>query len=74
MCFIFWFSSYLSVWLVAFKYHEQSRQMLRIEELINQRNEQKTQLLTLSSTDTVAKPNDLRESVLGDDSKWINYV
>lgn len=31
--FIFWTSSYLCVWLIAFKYHEQSRQMLRIEQL-----------------------------------------
>ena len=35
--FLFWVSAFLIVWLVALKYHEQSRQMLRIETLSNQR-------------------------------------
>ena len=31
--FIFWFCVYICTWLVAFKYHEQSRQLLRIDRL-----------------------------------------
>ena len=36
--FVFWCCVYICTWLVAFKYHEQSRQMLRIDRLTNQRN------------------------------------
>lgn len=31
--FAFWISTYYVTWLVAFKYHSQSRQLLRIERL-----------------------------------------
>jgi hypothetical protein len=38
--FLFWMSAFLCVWLIAFKYHEHSRQLLRIEKLTNIRKQQ----------------------------------
>jgi TctA family transporter len=37
---LFWISAFLCVWLIAFKYHEQSRQMLRIEKIMKIRKKQ----------------------------------
>jgi hypothetical protein len=80
--FVFWVSAYLCVWLISLKYHEQSRQMLRIENLSSMRNEKRNKRALQGSSGDAPEhealieddTGDLRDSVIVDDSKFVEYV
>lgn len=68
---MFWNVVFSVTWLVAFKYHSKSRQLLRIERLTKARVEKINRLKnTGSSGDTVSH----RESMLISDDEWVKEV
>lgn len=90
LTFCFWTCVCLFTWLVAFKYHEQSRQMLRIDKLTYQRLEKRNRRAVqgssgdapehettqdLESTETAEKTKgEMRDSVVVDDNRFVEFV